>query len=457
MLRNTAITLLALAFAAHAAANTLEVGPGKMYPTIIAAYAKAGKGDVIKVYPQKNGAAYDQVAIWANKPNITFLGVPSKPGERIKICGKGFNYSGTSPTPRAIFQFDIGADNNTLEGFELYGAHNDSHNGAGVRIDQANHVTVRNCEVHNNDMGTQSNGPIGLAVDQLFENCLYHHNGDPTDAGQNHNFYLGGTSVTLRGCELHSPLTGHNFKSRAHVNWIEFCYIHDSLNREFDLVDSAETTAPESHSVLIGNVIVKSPSCANHDVIQFGQDGGKEHHGTLYLVHNTVLASGKSMFIDLSAGKTGVRMYDNIIDGGGTFVNVRNGADMKNVTCENNWIAGSFNTGGFNRGNTVGKPGAKLELTGHGDFHLRHTPNNVANGGTDEQKWDLPAPPYGKNGPSLASSKPMGSTLPKLATEGPAGARFLSWQYKDPAQFEPRPPSKKPDLGAHDLSHRGAP
>ena len=47
----------------------------------------------------------------------------------------------------------------------------------------------------------------------------------------------------MRGCEVHSSLTGHNVKSRAHRTVVEACYIHDSANREFDLVDDKAYTA----------------------------------------------------------------------------------------------------------------------------------------------------------------------------------------------------------------------
>ena len=62
-------------------------------------------------------------------------------------------------------------------------------------------------------------------------------------------------------------------------------------DREFDLVDGdANTEAPGSHAVLVGNVIAKAKGCkGNHAVIHFGQDGGKDHRGTLYLVHNTIV------------------------------------------------------------------------------------------------------------------------------------------------------------------------
>ena len=44
------------------------------------------------------------------------------------------------------------------------GAHNASHNGAGVRINQANDILVTHCEIHDNDMGVMSNGKLPIVV-----------------------------------------------------------------------------------------------------------------------------------------------------------------------------------------------------------------------------------------------------------------------------------------------------
>jgi hypothetical protein len=106
-----------------------------------------------------------------------------------------------------------------------------------VCINQANSIIVRDCVIHHNDMGIMSNGDgtPDTATDQRIEGCLIHSNGDPADPGFNHNLYLGGTSVTLIGCEVHSSLTGHNVKSRAHRTTVLASFIHDAANREFDL------------------------------------------------------------------------------------------------------------------------------------------------------------------------------------------------------------------------------
>ena len=166
---------------------------------------------------------------------------------------------------------------------------------------------------------SNGDGTPRSATGQLIENCLIHSNGDHAHPGYNHNLYLGGTDVTMRGCEVHSSLTGHNYKSRAHRNVVVGCYIHDSLNREFDLVDAkGDTDRPGSDTILAGNVIVKDPNCrGNKAVIHFGQDGGKGHDGTLHLVHNTIVTPFISPVVDLSAPKARANLLNNIVWNGG--------------------------------------------------------------------------------------------------------------------------------------------
>ncbi len=96
---------------------------------------------------------------------------------------------------------------------------------------------------------------------------------------------------------------GDGTQESARNQLIENCYIHDSANRELDLVDGeGDTTVSGSDAVLAGNIIVKGRDCSgNRAVIHFGQDGGHEHDGTLYLIHNTIVTPFISPVIHLSA------------------------------------------------------------------------------------------------------------------------------------------------------------
>jgi len=321
-------------------AATLEVGDGKPFQRIEDAVAQAKSGDEIVVHPKNDGSPYRQPALQIRTATLTIRTAdPKKP---VVLDGEGYNYSGAGSVPRAIFQFNPGADGCTLDGFTLINAHGSSNNGAGVRITQANDVTIRNCIIRNNDMGIMSDGSVArqTGARQLIEKCVITDNGTQREPGQNHNLYLGGTSVTLKNCEVARSLTGHNVKSRAHLNYIIDCHIHDSNNREFDLVDAAgNTDVPGSDSFLINNVIEKDPKCTgNKAVLHFGRDGNAAHNGTVWFIGNTIRTPFISPVVDISSGN-GAVFIDNVID----------------------------DTGARQRGVLVHLPGEKMTVSGKGN------------------------------------------------------------------------------------------
>ncbi len=429
---------VALATLDSTAAATLEVGPGKPFSRIEDANAKAQAGDVILVYPRVGVRPYDTTAVFVRQKNLTFRGVPGAAKLYVAINGQGFDYSGEGSTPRAIFQFNPGTDNCTLEGFELSGAHNSSHNGAGVRINQANHVAVRKCSIHDNDMGIMSNGDGSLAmgVDQRIEECRISRNGDPTEPGYSHNLYLGGTSVTLRFCEIHHSITGHNVKSRAHHTRVEYCYVHHSANREFDLVDAAETARPQSDAVLLGNVIVKDPrSNGNRTVIHFGQDGGKPHNGTLHLAFNTIVTPFISPVVELSTAGAKARLLGNVVasgtrQAGQKVAGVRGGAAMQNISGQSNWFCGDFSAA------ETGLDTKRNHFEPAGDLFFGPRDNNYRLPPQAAQRMTVPVTAELLELPSVPG-------LPDTALLRP-----LEWQYRHPAGSEKRPAEQSPTAGA---------
>lgn len=426
----------------HPSAATLEVGPGKQYRRIEAANADAQPGDVILVYPQANGATYEQTAVYVRRPRLTFRAVPTNDAKWVTISGKGFDFSGRGSTPRAIFQFNAGADGCVLEGFELTGAHNGSHNGAGVRINQANHVTVRHCNIHGNDMGIMSggDGTQKRAVDQRIEFCLIHHNGDYEHPGYNHNLYLGGTSVALRFCEIHNSLTGHNVKSRAHHTRVEYSYIHDSANREFDLVDAADTEPPDSHAIILGCIVVKNPeSKGNKSVLHFGQDGGHEHNGTVFLAFNTIVTPFVSPLVELSAAESKANFVGNLVSDGGKrqanqqILTVRGGARSENAQGEYNVFSGDFS---YPAGASLD---SKMNL-----FVRLASPLFTA---PEKHDYRLRPEATVKVTVKLPASKLKLPTFPGAADN--TFAHPLKWQYRHPADKEIRGFNSALTVGAY--------
>ncbi len=333
--------------------QAVTVGPGRDFDTVTAAleFAQAYGRNEIVVYPRADNAPYEQEALLVTAPNISIIGVRTADNQRPRLAGGGFNYTGAGSVPRAIVQFNPGSDGSSLAGIELLDAHNDSFNGAGVRVNQARGIVIHDCLIHDCDMGLMSNGDAGAKTGEvLLWNCRINSNGNLADPGYNHNIYAGGYHLVMRGCEVYGSLTGHNVKSRAHINEILYCYIHDSSNREFDLVDEAgNTNLPGSDTLLLGNVIVKAdPIDGNKTVIHFGQDGGGEHSGSIYLLYNTIVTPYISPVVDLSAPGAGAVIFNNIIwdagsaQSGQAVVNARNGAALANCHGGHNWLSSGF-------------------------------------------------------------------------------------------------------------------
>ena len=317
---NTLRPILLLALAGSAPAAELHVGPGQHHAAPGDALAAAGAGDVILVHPPA-GDGYRGVALRVRVPRVAIRAVGVRDGERITLSGEGFDFSGDGPVPRAVVQFDPAADGGVLEGFRLSDARNDSGNAAGVRVNGADGVTVRDCEITACDMGVMSNAyKSDGAEGQLYENCVIHRNGSQTHAGYNHNLYLGGGSVTVRGCEISHSTTGHNFKSRARSNRVEGCSVHHAANREFDFVEAEETAEPGSDAVLVGCVIAKDPAATgNRGVIHFGVDGRGRRRGTLRVAHCTIATPFVSPVVRLSDPDARAVLLRNLIahPGGG--------------------------------------------------------------------------------------------------------------------------------------------
>ena len=435
------VTLL-LAWSAGAGSATLEVGPNKPFARIEAAVAAARPGDEIRVFPPPGGGAYERVGVLVDKPRLTIRAAGVAPGERVRLSGRGFIHSGRGRTPRAIVQFDPAASDGVLAGFELTGASNASDNGAGVRINQANRISIRDCDIHHNDIGIMSNGDGSLrsAVAQLIEHTSIHDNGDDRLPRFNHNLYLGGTSATLRFCEVRGARTGHNLKSRTHFLRVEYSYIHSSVNRELDLVDAGETAHPGSDAVLLGNIIVKTHTePGNRGVIHFGQDGGRAHNGRLYLVHNTIVTPFVSPVVDLSSAPARAVLIGNIIDDGGRLRRNqllgdgrRGGASAQRITGSHNWLAPGFadrlgQTALSATNNTIATASQRLFVSPeHHDYRLRQPWPRIAAGGDARLFRDLPATP--------------GTT---------SGQPPLSREYVHPLADRARTASDQPDLGAH--------
>ncbi|MBF0309148.1 MAG: right-handed parallel beta-helix repeat-containing protein [Magnetococcales bacterium] len=290
-------------------AAVLEVGEGRPFAHPQAALAAVKAGDEIRVHPLSDGKPYPGVTLRLNLPGLTLRGMGEKP---VLLSAKGVDLSGRGPVPRAVIQLDPSAQGALIDHFEIVNGHNDDGNAAGIRVNQANDVTVRRCDLHHNDNGIFSNpGGEGEVRRLRLEENRIHHNGAAKGRGNSHNLYLAGAGVYLLKNEVHDSLDGHNLKSRTHLLLAEENLFRHARQREIDLVDSRESAVAGSDVLLRGNRIIKGHKAKNHEVIYFGSDGSHQRRGTLYLLNNVLETPFTTAMIHLDGPEVAMHLDGN--------------------------------------------------------------------------------------------------------------------------------------------------
>src|SRR5258705_5380279 len=158
--RTRCVGLITFFFAASAGAETLTVGPGKMFPAPCAAIAAAHDGDLIEI---DAAGTYDGDVCGVTKNGLTLRGV----GGRAKIDAATKNYGGKGT-------WGISGNDTTVPKIEFSGATVPDKNGAGIRP-EGNNLTVRGCYFHDNEDGILSGGSAGSQI--LVESSEFANNG----------------------------------------------------------------------------------------------------------------------------------------------------------------------------------------------------------------------------------------------------------------------------------------
>jgi len=242
-------------------------------------------GDVVNVEP---GTYNEVMRVRCNgtvgQP-ITIRGVGDT---RPVFDATGLTVNGVMPNPRAVFQIE-GA-NIVLENIEMRNARN-GDNGSGIRLLGSTNAVVRDCKIHDCDMGMMG-GDTNVA---LVDSCDIGFNGTYDYFGYSHNMYMGGDGgLIVRGCYIHDAICGLNFKTRGHYTELWYNWIEGSNEGELSVVDGgSDTTAPNSNLVMVGNVVASKPNRTGNSgkYVNFGSDGASgRRNGTAYVYNNTMIA-----------------------------------------------------------------------------------------------------------------------------------------------------------------------
>tara|TARA_R110002049_G_scaffold218689_1_gene390296 strand:+ start:653 stop:2077 length:1425 start_codon:yes stop_codon:yes gene_type:complete len=263
-----------------------------------------------------------------------------------------------------------------------------SKDAAGVIVEKASHLTLRNLVIHDCSNGLMVS-PQSSNI--IVEYCYFFDNGNPNTVTE-HNVYTEANGMTFqfnRFGPLRQGCRGNNLKDRSaglvvRYNWIE------GGNRQLDLVDSTGNPKIVASSAyrqtwVYGNTLIEREGDGNNQIVHYGGDSGNTatyRKGTLFFFHNTIISarSTPTMIFRLSSSGESVDCRNNI------FYATVKGAEISltyttgDLTVGRNWLSrGWILSPDHHEGNFVGKenlisgddPG--FESLEQGDFSLKGT------------------------------------------------------------------------------------
>lgn len=322
-----ALCLLFCAVTAMALGATYEVGPGKAYANIgDVPWEELQAGDTVLIYwretPYKEKWVIGRQGLAAAP--ITVRGVLGPNGELPVIDGDGattrpsLNYwnevRGLIKIGGASVPADTMPQHITLENLDLRSARTGysftsasrtqqsyTDNAAAIYIEKGEHITVRNCTIHDSGNGifisTSDDAP---SRNITIEGCRIYDNGIESSYYQ-HNVYTEAVGITYQWNyfgPLRAGCLGNNLKDRSaalvvRYNWIE------GGNRQLDLVEgggesvlNGDPRYRETH--VYGNILIEPVGAGNRQIVHYGGDGSNTANyrkGTLYFYNNTIVSA----------------------------------------------------------------------------------------------------------------------------------------------------------------------
>ena len=276
-----------------------QVGPGFTYTSPSQVATLVGNGDTVDIVA---GVYPSDVAAWT-ADDLLLRGV----GGLAHLESNGLAWG-----QKAIWV--IQGDRTTVEWIEFSECSVPDQNGAGIRQEGLD-LTVRRCYFHNNENGILAGEIHPSTIRIEHSEFAYNGYGD----GYSHNLYIGKVdSLIFRFNHSHHANMGHELKSRAHVNMIEYNRMSNEItgtaSREIDLPNGGQ-------AYLIGNVIQQGVSGQNSNMVGFGLEGliNPGPH-RLYAVNNT-LVNDKTVgtFFEMPTSIL-FKAYNNVLAGGGSFM-----------------------------------------------------------------------------------------------------------------------------------------
>jgi hypothetical protein len=280
-------------------ATSWQVGPGQTYTAPSQVSTLVGNGDTVNI---EAGVYPSDVARW-QADDLVLRGV----GGMAHLESNGNAWGG-----KAIWVIE--GDRTTVEWIEFSECAVPDENGAGIR-QEGSGLTVRRCSFHHNENGILA-GTVNPSTIRI-EHCEFAYNG--FGDGQSHNLYINNIdSLIFRFNYSHHAHIGHELKSRAQVNVIEY----NRFSNEADGDASREIDLPNGGTTyLIGNAIQQGPQGENSNLVGFGLEGlSNPGPHELYAVNNTLVNEKSVGSFFQMPGTVYFKAFNNILAGGGSFV-----------------------------------------------------------------------------------------------------------------------------------------
>lgn len=443
-----------------AMATTYDVGPGQAYTSIGAVpWHTLAAGDTVRIHyratPYREKWVICRQGTAANP--ITVQGVPGSNGELPVISGdnattpaplnfwneeRGLIKIGGANQPNDLMPQYIVIENLDLRsarpGYSYTGDDGNTYvyinNAASIYVEKVQHLTIRNCILHDSGNGLFIGAWNGETEDVRVDSNYIYDNGNNGSIYE-HNNYTAAHGIIFQYNHfgpLRAGCLGNNLKDRSAGTVIRYNWIEGG-NRALDLVDDdggGVAGFPEfSKTYVYGNVLIELDDGLNSQVAHYGGDSGNTNEyrkGTLYFYNNTIVShrTGNTTLLRLSTNSETADVRNNIvyvtaagnklalIDGAGVF-NYRNNWFKTGYVNSHSGVTGSVNNQG---GNIAGTSPEFVNEAGQ-DFHLIGT-SGVINQGT-----------------ALAVS-----------------ASSVDFQYVKHQQKEPRPLNGVLDMGAFEFA-----
>ncbi len=181
-------------------------------------------------------------------------------------------------------------------------------NAATIYIEKGEHITIRNCIMHDSGNGLFISHKTSEA---LIEGCYVYDNGIEGSIYE-HNSYTSADGIIFqynRYGPLRKDCGGNNLKDRSaglvvRYNWIE------GGNRQLDLVDSSgfRDNPRYRETFVYGNILIEPDGAGNSQIVHYGGDSRNTQgyrKGILYFYNNTVVStrSGNTTLFRLSTNE----------------------------------------------------------------------------------------------------------------------------------------------------------